>query len=205
MVHGLDPFDYANLSGVRDYLHSLGFNQTYYGQLYHGGHFDREIRRLRREDPESRFVLIGFSLGANVVRDLAHEVNSEDIRIDLLVYLGGNTLEDIPEDRPENAEHIVNILACGCIWNGAWLEGAENIYEDDVFHFGSPTHTHTLEVLTREILHVAASVPVIQQLDQPRAAFDEEPTPRPVNHDASAARDDWDFLKPVSRLQASAR
>jgi hypothetical protein len=204
MIHGLDPFDYANFSGLRDYLHTLGFNNTYYGQLYHAGHFKGEVRRIHREDPEARFVLIGFSFGANMVRSIAQDVKSEGIRIPLLVYLGGNTLENTPEDHPDNADRLVNILANGWIWNGAQFDDAENINEDDVHHFGSPTHPRTLEALTREITEVASSVPVVERLDsQPATDSNEEPTPRPANRASPAQHDGWDFLKPVTRLGTS--
>src|SRR5262249_59643625 len=109
------------------------------------------------------FVLVGFSLGANMVRDLALDAKSEGVPIDLLVYLGGNTLENIPEDRPDNALRIVNILASGCLWNGAWLDGAENIHETDVWHFRTPTHPRTLDVLTPNITQVPSSLPVLNQ------------------------------------------
>src|SRR5439155_11479436 len=111
LIHGMDPLDFANLSGVRDYIQSLGFIKTHYGQLYHLWEFKKELRRVHEEDPEARFVLIGFSFGANMVRELANAVKQDGIVIDLLVYLGGNTLENTPPNRPDHVLHIVNILA----------------------------------------------------------------------------------------------
>jgi hypothetical protein len=159
-IHGLDPCDFANLEGVRDYVQSLGFLKTHYGQLYHTWKFRDDVRHIHQEDEDARFVLIGFSFGANMVRNLANMVKDDGVIIDLLVYLGGNTLEDTPPNRPEHALHIVNILATGCIWNGANLEGAENIQYRNVWHFGSPTHPGTREMLARELALVAARVPV---------------------------------------------
>src|SRR4029079_19289987 len=43
LIHGMDPLNYANLSGLRDYIQGLGFHKTYYGQLSHTPHFTREI------------------------------------------------------------------------------------------------------------------------------------------------------------------
>ena len=91
-VHGMDPLNYANMTGVRDYVNELGFGKTYLGQMYHAAYFNREIHRIAGEDPEARFVLIGFSFGANLVRDLAASAKKDDISIDLLIYLGGNTV-----------------------------------------------------------------------------------------------------------------
>jgi predicted esterase len=198
-IHGMDPFDWANLEGVRDFLHSLGFIKTHYGQIYHVWQFENELRQVHKEDPCARFVLIGFSFGANMVRNLAHVANQENIPIDLLVYLGGNTLENCPDDKPENALHIVNILATGCIWNGDYLEGADNLTYGDVWHFGSPSHPRTLELLVDELAKVAARVPVVVQEPPPLMPGGEEaPTPRPIVPSKAERRDEWDFLKPAN-------
>jgi hypothetical protein len=204
LVHGMDPLDSANLEGVRDYCRRLGFRNTYYGQLYHTAYFRREISRIHREDPGAHFILIGFSFGANMVRNIAQNVKAEGIPIDLLVYLGGNTLENIPHDRPENAARIVNILASGCIWNGAWFDDAQNLHETDVWHFGSPSHPQTLEILARELGRIAASVSFVVPVEPPvPAVYNDEQTPRKVTVTSTGRPDEWDFLKPVSRLKAA--
>ena len=191
-IHGMDPLDFADLNGVCNYVQSLGFIKTYYGQLYHTIYFRNEVRRIHERDPEARFALVGFSFGANMVRYVANAVRADDINIDLLVYLGGNTLTNSEEDRPPNVARIVNILATGWIWNGATLDNAENINYDNVWHFGSPTHPQTLDVLARELRDVACRVPIVERLDTPE---NPEPTPRPVVQQTSTAPpDDWDFL-----------
>jgi hypothetical protein len=192
-VHGMDPLDFANLSGVRDYVQSLGFIKTYYGQLYHTWYFEDEIRRLHKLDPEARFVLVGFSFGANMVRDMANDLRADNISIDLLVYLGGNTLTNDSKDRPENALHIVNILATGWIWNGAELDNAENINYGDAWHFGSPTHPKTLDLLAHDLTEIAARVPFVEPAFSPPETL---PGPRSVTVPTAAERDDWDFLLP---------
>jgi len=184
LVHGVDPFDWANMAGVRDYVQELGFRKTYYGQAYHTLKFDREMRQIRAEDPSARFVLVGFSLGANMVRYLANSAQDDQIPIDLLVYFGGNTLHNEAYDQPDNAVRIVNVLASGAIWNGAWMDRAENIHETDVYHFGSPAHPYSIQTLARELAVVAEHVEV----------KDDGPPPPP-------ATGEWDFLKPVAHLK----
>ena len=203
LVHGLDPCNFANLTGVRDYIQGLGFHKTYFGQLYHYRWLERELRRIHHEDPDARFVLIGFSYGASMVRSLAEWVKDEGIKIDLLVYLGGNTLDNVPYDHPDNVAVLVNILATGCVWNGTTFDNAENIHLPDVWHFGTPTHKRTLEVLARGLAVVASHVPVPPPAEEPSLppAEDNGPTPRPVMPRSSAKHDEWDFLKPVSKLE----
>jgi hypothetical protein len=201
IIHGMDPLDYANLGGVRDYLHQLGFNKTYYGQLYHTSYFCKQVRRIHAEEPEAHFVLIGFSFGANMVRNVAQNVKNDGIDIELLLYLGGNTLENTPRDRPENAIRVVNVLAHGYIWNGTQFDDGENINVEDVWHFGSPTHPRTLEALARNLVEIASSIPIVEPIpSEPKMDPNTEPTPRPVMPRAEDALRGWDFLTPVSQL-----
>ncbi len=188
-VAGLDPLDYSNLHGLAGHCQRLGFCNTYVGQMYHGKRFRNDMVRIRNEDPDSRFVLVGFSLGANVVRWITHEVGRENIHVDLVAYYGGNTFENEPANRPENAGHVVNVLAHGYIWNGARIDGAENYQVEDVWHFGSPTHPVSLEVFTRELLAIGLRVPM------PREDLAGGHTVL-----KTASRDEWDFLKPDDPL-----
>ena len=203
LIHGLDPLDLANLGGVRDYIHQLGFNKVYYGQLYHKHYFQEQARRIHREDADAHFVLVGFSFGANMVRDMAQTMKKEGVAVDLLMYLGGNTLENVPADQPENARRIVNILASGKIWHGDNLDRAENVQVPDVWHFGSPTHPETLQTLARELAVVASLVPLQEPVDPSQPAAEGEPVPGkpflPVSR--KRVRGEWDFLKPVSQLR----
>lgn len=202
IIHGTDPFDWANLNGMIAYLRELGFRKTYLGQIYHRNEIIREVRKVQCADPEARFVLIGFSFGANMVRDVARAVKPDGAHIDLLVYLGGNTLEDTPRDRPENAGKVVNILAQGFIWNGTTFSEGENIQLTDVFHFGSPMHAYTRDMLAHELTIIAAGVPIITPAaNLPGGPSFDEPTPRPVQAKAAGTRDEWDFLKPAGHLQ----
>jgi hypothetical protein len=199
LVHGMDPLDLANLAGLTEYIHQLGYIKTHYGQLYHLWEFKKELRSVHKDDPQARFVLIGFSFGANMVRELANAVKDDGIVIDLLVYLGGNTLENTAETQPEHVLHVVNILAAGCIWNGTTMDRADNRHFTDVWHFGSPTHPKTRELLAHELAVVAARVPFIEKPLPPRPELEEAPRPRPLNTDqvrkmSSDLPSDWTFL-----------
>lgn len=212
-LNGLDPLGFANLSGVHDYVRCLGFPKTYYGQCYHSWYFESEIRRLHKEDPEARFVLVGFDVGANAARSVADGVAAKDITIDLLVYLGGCTLERA-SSRPANVLQLVNVSSSGIQrLASSPIDGAEHVAVPDACHYGSPTSTTTLAMMTQELTTVAARVPVKALDVQPELApvqtapIPEEvaPTPRPVKPPEKAERDEWDFLKPAERLQAKRR
>jgi hypothetical protein len=201
LVHGLDPTNWANMTGLRDYCQSLGFAKTYYGQMYHAFHFEDELERIYHSDPDAHFVLIGFSFGANMVRDVAHDAGKANIPIDLMIYFGGNTLENTEHDQPSNVGRIINILASGCIWNGAEMDRAENVHVTDVWHFGSPTHKRSLEIVARELAVVAASVPVPSIPPEHRIMpFADEPIP-PPRETHTSQKPGSTILTPVSRLK----
>lgn len=210
-VHGMDPCNYANLSGLVEYVQTLGFHKTYYGQLYHQIHFDHEIRRVLEKDPEARIVLVGYSFGANVVRNLAQSAARQGIAIDLLFYVGGNTLRNTPEDQPDNAIEIVHVLSSGWDWMGEPIDRAENINIPEVYHFGTVTHPETCRALARHLAELAANIPIEDKPEAPIAPLDDAPMPPPImTHTAQkpsetpASSGDWGFLEPSSRLQMPA-
>jgi hypothetical protein len=200
LIHGMDPLDLANLAGLTEYIQQLGYISTHYGQLYHLWEFKTELRRVHEKDPQARFVLLGFSFGANFVRDLANSVKDDGIIIDLLVYFGGNTLENTQETQPEHVLHVVNILATGCIWNGTTMDRADNIHYDNVWHFGSPTHAKSRALLSRELAVVARRVPYVEKAPPPPPPeLEEAPRPRPYKahkvQQTTPAAPEWNFLE----------
>jgi pimeloyl-ACP methyl ester carboxylesterase len=157
LLHGLDPLDLANLSGLTTYIQQLGYSKTYYGQVYHLWEFKNTMRRIHKQEPQARFVLIGFSLGAIMARELANADKADGIGIDLLVYLGGFTLANSPRTQPENVARLASILTEGCI-RDARIDRADNIRYSDVWHFGTPTHSRTRELLSRELAAAARKI-----------------------------------------------
>jgi hypothetical protein len=82
----------------------------------------------------------------------------------------------------------VNILAQGWIWNGAELDGAENVQLGDTYHFGSPRHATTRELLARELAMVASEIPIVVSEAEERRVGAEAPK-------------EWGFLTPATALQ----
>ncbi len=200
LIHGFDPLDLANLKGLRDHCHQLGFNNVHCGQVFHGAACADRIRRINATDPEARFVVLGFSAGANVARGMANELQVKDnIAVDLLVYIGGNTLANVPQSRPENAGKVVHILSKGDGWTGRPIDGAENVHYADVWHFGAPTHAETLQLLSRELAEIAERIPRVEH--EPPPAENLAPTPRLVVRHTAHKPDEWDFLQPASQLR----
>jgi hypothetical protein len=156
LIHGLDPFDFANLRGVRDYVNALGFQNTHYGQFYDTETFHKDIRRIHQEDEAAHFVVIGFSLGARMARGMVESLQEDGVHVDLLVYLDGKGLMYLSPDLPGNVDRVLSASGPGVIWTAPQLPGAENVVLNDVWHFGVPSHSRTLEALSHELATVGA-------------------------------------------------
>src|SRR5262249_52683765 len=82
------------------------------------------------------------------------------------------------------------------IWNGTTFDGAENLNYSGVWHFGSPSHLKTLEVLARELSGVASRVPIVERVETP--SVEDSPTHRLIKAEDDAGGE-WDFLRRHAR------
>lgn len=200
LLHGLDPLDMANLNGLTEYIQKEGYTKTHYGQFYHLWEFKKEMRRIHKEEPKTRFVVIGFSLGSFIAQELVNAVKKDNIPIDLLVYVGGFILDNTPRSQPENVARVVNILSAGYLIKGPKMDRADNIRCPNVWHFGLPTHTKTREMLARELAVVAARVPYVEKVPPLSPELEEDiPRPRRLSSDqlrqmSSQLPSEWSFL-----------
>jgi pimeloyl-ACP methyl ester carboxylesterase len=129
-------------------------------QLFH----DR-ILQLRKDEADARIVVIGYSLGANSARTLANQLKDDGARIDLLVYLGGDTVKDNDTSRPTNVGRIVNITGHGSILlgydlfvKGDEIKGASN-HRLDARHFLLPTRAEATELLVQSVAEMEGGRP----------------------------------------------
>ncbi|GBD35359.1 hypothetical protein HRbin36_00471 [bacterium HR36] len=151
LINGLDPFHYAGMPDLAAHLRALGYSQVHYSELFAAYECVEKIPLIFQHDTRAKFVLIGYSFGANMARNITHALREQGIMVDLLIYLNANTLRNIPYDQPENARRILNILAWGFLLDGDQLDRAENIELADAWHFNTPTHPRTLQLIQQEL------------------------------------------------------
>lgn len=189
-VNGLNPMCLGNFNGLCVYLKKQGFENTRFAQMYTYFGFADEIREVRKNDPEARIALVGFSLGANSVRDIANDLNRDGTRVDLLVYMVGDTIRNTPASRPPNVNRIVNIRAKGLVltggdftMNGADIDGARNV-KLECRHILTPSRKQTVELMMEELLMLAcfpdqASGQVPSNQNAPPSGIQAAPLPSP--------------------------
>lgn len=156
LINGMDPTNFGNMTGLRDHLHQAGYSRVVYGQVFHAGDFEQQLRAIRQADAQAKFVLIGFSMGASRAFDIASAVQADPINIDLIVCLSGNyPLSRLPKERPPNVRKVVNVLASGLMKNAGQRDYAENIRLPGAWHYGTPTHPTTLQVIDERLAGLA--------------------------------------------------
>jgi hypothetical protein len=165
LVNGLDPGNVCNFRGIEGYVRDLGFDNVRYYQMWQVAEVKDRIRSLRANDRQSRIMLVGYSAGTQLVCNIAHALHREGLAIDVLVYLGGDTMWNAAVFQPPNCHKIVNIRALGLIFmggvvNGQEMDGARNHHLGLVRHAGIPNNQQTLRVLADELYHLGRSVPV---------------------------------------------
>jgi hypothetical protein len=190
-IHGCDPLDLSNFAGLREYLHSLGYIKTYFGNSYHTFHFQKELCKLRKDQPDARFVLVGFGHGAGMARDLACSVRVDGIDIDLVVYIDGGEPVGRPLHRPCKVLRAVNVVSCKKAEYE--VKDADNHLYDDIGHHATATDKRTLGLMARELAEVARRVPIVVR--QPPAMTPVGPS-LPMPKEISNVRGEWDFLRP---------
>jgi hypothetical protein len=161
-VNGIDVLGAANFRGLCGYVQAQGYRQAYFAQMTQGNRIVRRIRQIRQEDAQARIVLVGFSAGTYVVRDVAHALKEDGIPVALLAYIGGDFLQNSPDCRPCNVGKIVNItghgflLSGGDLFNGSDLDGAVNL-RLPCRHMLLPSRRETIDLLVRELTATATA------------------------------------------------
>jgi hypothetical protein len=160
-VNGWNPLCLGNFNGLLGYIRKQGFPNVYFGQLHTSHTFAGHIREIYRCDPHARIVLIGFSGGANYVKWIANALTKDNVKIDLLVYLVGDTVPNTPASHPANVCRVVNVRAKGLIltggdlfFNGEDMDGARNVHLE-CRHILAPSRCETIEVVMQELMPLA--------------------------------------------------
>jgi hypothetical protein len=174
-VNGCDPAGVAGMRGLCEHVRALGFVNAEYGQMFHTRSFHQKIQSVKAAQPHARIALCGYSLGANRVCDLSHQLDAEGIAVDLLVYIGADALANSESSRPLNVGKLVNITGHGSIFFGGDLvvtpnhfDGAENLHLQ-ARHFGLPRQSETIEVVVRQLLALV-SQPAVKATAAPTPA-----------------------------------
>jgi hypothetical protein len=189
-INGFDPLYFGKLNALAEHCRALGFANVQCGQMTSTAAYTREIREVREQDPDSRVLVLGYSLGANRVRNMARSLHEEGIAIDVLVYLDCVAIYNKLRSRPDNCKTIINISGHGLVmtghdlmFQGTDIHGAVNC-RVKARHFHLPQQRETFELVGGALLTMAESVadpnPTPEETPA-RVAMPATTQPSPVN------------------------
>jgi len=151
-IHGLDPFDIADLAGLERHFRELGYSHTKLVQFYGGEDVVGDIVQAKANCPDARIMILGFSAGTLTASGVVNTLHDKhQIDVDIVVYTAGIALMDNASTRPSYVGKIIHILDGGVMFPGIELTGADNYRFEDVWHFGTPNHENTVALVEAEL------------------------------------------------------
>jgi hypothetical protein len=196
MMNGNDPLQCADLMLLRDRLCAAGYPMVYYAQRADKNWYFREMRRVARDNPGARLLLLGFSGAAREVAALAFDAARDELPIDAVIFLdpvgvNGDLAGTLPY-------HTVAIRSHN--WRGSpGLQTSEVVTSDQKGHYSLPNNPATVDVLVRLLTEAAGRVELPPPAGLPSLPLRDKPDPTPRGIDPATLAytlDAWDFLKP---------
>jgi hypothetical protein len=100
IINGNEPFSTSGIDKLRKKLNESGFAKVSAGGLFYGRYFENAIRKQHHEDPEARFILVGYGFGVASADSIAARLQGEGVPIDSVIAMaprsfpGWNTTPD---------------------------------------------------------------------------------------------------------------
>lgn len=197
-MNGADVLEINGFSELQDELICAGYPKLYYAQRSDREWYRRELHRLHREDPDARFILVGYGSAADQIQGLACQVTQEEIPLDAVVYIDPiGAKGDLTQNVPYRA-----VILKSHHWRGApRLKAPEMVTIDRVGHIGVPCHPATVQYFVDLITESALRVPIPDAMIVCRPVLDpKRPIPRPADpQEIKAPPPGWEFLCPNAR------
>lgn len=187
LVNGAIPDCGYGLTGLRDKLAGQGFPKVYHGYACHGPWLAHEMRRVHKDEPGARFVVVGYDLGGPVAGRLARDAADAGIPVDALVLLDPSGDSDAIDRRVP-----MTIVMSGA--GGGVPHPGETIVLPDAGHFTLPTHAAVVSLVCDLMTDTAGRIPTPGPVPVTEWSYEFAPppwsTPMPGPNDDPA----WHFL-----------
>jgi pimeloyl-ACP methyl ester carboxylesterase len=160
LINGIDVLDIGGMSKLRDRLNEAGFSQVYYGSTVNCGHFAREMKRIAKDDPETRFVIVGYGTGTGDAADLARQAGVNLVRVDTVILLDPSGVDPaaiVP------VEAGVRVIQSDGWKNDALHPRAEVTTLSGVGHFELPSHAATAGCVLEVLKEAVTRVPLVEE------------------------------------------
>lgn len=149
-------FDLGGVGTFSKSLNEAGFARIYRGGILHANWLNREVQRTYEDDPETRFVVIGYDLGCRTARHLAVDLANSGVPVDAVVLLDPLAV-DSNRALPVNVEVTV-VRSHG--WTGNPVPDAVESIVPGVGHYDLLASSETLGTVVAALSTVAQRVAV---------------------------------------------
>jgi hypothetical protein len=171
LLNGLTPTGSCGLEGLRDKLAEHGFPKVGCGQVFHAGWVADEMKRVLADNPDARFVLLGYDLGGGVAAKLAAQSVQSGLPVDAVVLLD-------PIGKAALTPTGVRTLLITSGSGRSPVPHNESVIIPDAGHFKLPTHPQTLAVVCN-LLHEIAAKQMRPEIETfPHWSYEHAPEPR---------------------------
>jgi hypothetical protein len=148
LLDGLTPPCVGGLGSLRTKLAENGFAKVGIADLAGGLCVEHEIKSIRACEPDAKFVLVGYDVGAPSAVCIARDLTSKGHPVEALVLLDPVGCK--------NAAGVPTLLVTTGKGACATPHG-ERVIVPDASHFGLPAHPTTVAVIVDLLRGVAAS------------------------------------------------
>lgn len=146
VVNGADVIHVAGMKKLADRIRRSGYPHTKFGEWYDMASFEAEFRKIRAECLNARVVLIGYDLGAYMVRAAANRLVRDGFPVAMVGYVGGEGLTNTEYSRPTGVPRVVNVTGKGLLMKATSLDGSANV-NVPVMSYSLPSRPETFHAL----------------------------------------------------------
>jgi hypothetical protein len=197
LMNGSDVFDVGHLKELECSILQAGFPKVYYAQQLDQEWYYKELHRLRRDDPDNRFVLLAQGTGAEQMRQLVCRVTTDGIPLDAVVYLDPIGATD---QLTQDVVHPTTVLRSRLWPESPRHSTAYSLTIPEVGHARLPNHPAVVEQVLGILTDSARRVPIVRKpIDCIPLTDEPKPIPRP--HEPKQVPPypaNWDALCPNS-------
>lgn len=190
LVNGVTPTCGTGVEGLRDKLAEQGFAKVYSGQLCHALWLAGEMRRVHKDDPEARFVVVGYDLGGPVAARIARDAADDGLAVDALVLL------DPTGGRDGAGPRVRTIVVCSGA-GGAPAPQAETLAVPEAGHFTLPTSPAVVGLMGDLMGESAGRVPTPVPVPSVEWGYEFAPPARGTPMPGPDDQPEWQFLVDV--------
>lgn len=194
MMNNSDLTEMGSLLTLRDRLAQYGFPKVYHAQMPDYAWYTRELRRIHRDRPEARLLLLSYGHAASRIVQLAQEALVDELPIDGVIFLdplglNGDLKSCLPVPTYQLRSHN---------WLGSKDLQTQQTFElAGVGHLSAATCQQTLHIMLSMLNGSAARVPGATPESLPQIPLKlPTPTPRPEIVIGESGTGAWSFLKP---------